>query len=768
MLLPSRHLYPEMLADMKQLDDPVPILRELCQTDLFFLLRYAMNRPDVDKQWLFERCREVQAEPDGMLDLWSREHYKSTIITFALTIQNILNDPEITIGIFSHTRPIAKGFLRQIKREFELNADLKEWFPDILYTNPAKEAVKWSEDDGLLVKRTTNPKENTVEAYGVVDGQPTSKHFSLLVYDDIVTRESVTSPDMIEKTTDALALSYNLGAHGGKRRFIGTRYHFADTYKVIMERGTAKPRVHAATKDGTMTGEPVFLTDEQITNKRSDMGPYVFSCFAGNTRILMGDLSERDISNINVGDTVVGYEFGDGKRARLVRTKVVCIHAHKKEAVKFTFESGRSIVATKDHKFWSGRVERGYSPIGFGYGELKSACTIYDPRECVIDAIPGWAVGYLAGIFDGEGSVSGNCIHITQDAVINKKVCESIERALETANFPYSIHKSPQRPNINDYYITGGRQGKIRFARIMNGFGKHERVSDMVFTNGSRNIGKGSKDKLISIDNVGVIDVYNIQTESGNYVAEGYAVKNCQMLQNPVADSAQGFKKEWLRYYDGDHSRNINWYLLVDAANGKRKHNDYTSMWAVGLSDDGNYYCIPEVRDRMNLTARAKKLVELHRKYRPEQVRYEKYGMMADIEYIQTVMEEEKYRFDIVEVGGAMPKNDRIKRMIPLYESGKVYLLRSHYVTDYEGKTRDLSHDFVEQEYIPFPVPLHDDMFDALSRICDSEGTVSGTDKKIDLVLRWPKEKKIRDDENIPWRERLLKKSKRNRNSLGM
>src|SRR6185312_10213904 len=96
---------------------------------------------------------EVQKEPDGMLDLWAREHYKSTIITFALTIQSILADPEITVGIFSHTRPIAKGFLQQIKREFEDNEILKDRFADILWANPAKDAPKWSEDGGLIVRR---------------------------------------------------------------------------------------------------------------------------------------------------------------------------------------------------------------------------------------------------------------------------------------------------------------------------------------------------------------------------------------------------------------------------------------------------------------------------------------------------------------------------------------------------------------------------------------------------------------------------------------
>jgi len=225
-----------------------------------------MNRPDMQRQWLFDRCREVQAMPNGMLDLWSREHYKSTIITFGKSVQDILashgDDPlpayggrEMCIGIFSHTRPNAKGFLRQIKYEFESNELLRELFPDILWDNPTRDAPKWSEDDGIIVKRRSNPKEATIEAWGLVDGQPTGKHFPILNYDDVVTRESVTSPEMMKKTTEATELSYNLGTDGGVRRFIGTRYHYNDTYRTLIERGTVTPRIRLATHDGTLDGE---------------------------------------------------------------------------------------------------------------------------------------------------------------------------------------------------------------------------------------------------------------------------------------------------------------------------------------------------------------------------------------------------------------------------------------------------------------------------------------------------------------------------------
>jgi hypothetical protein len=235
-------------------------IRTLCLADRFYLLVKVLNRWDALRDWVYARCREVENDPDGYLDLWAREHYKSTIITYAGAIQEILRDPEITIAIFSHSKPIAKAFLRQIQRELESNELLKTAFPEILWDNPDREAPLWSLDDGIVVKRRGNPKESTVEAHGLVDGQPTSRHFRLRIYNDVVTRESVNTPEQIEKTTAAWSLSDNLGAIGGRVWYEGTRYNFNDTYQVIMDRGAAKPRVYAATHDGLLSGRPVLLS----------------------------------------------------------------------------------------------------------------------------------------------------------------------------------------------------------------------------------------------------------------------------------------------------------------------------------------------------------------------------------------------------------------------------------------------------------------------------------------------------------------------------
>ena len=472
--------YEALLRELGRVESSADLrwyVRELAKEDLFFLMWFVLRREDMGHQWILDRCREVQESPDEHLDLWARSHYKSSLITFGLTIQDILRDPEVTVGIFSCTRPIAKQFVRQIKREFEGNQVLRECFSDIIWDDPQRDAPKWSEDDGIIVKRKGNPKESTVEAWGVVEGQPTSKHFKRCVYDDLITVEYVSNPEMIQKVTDAWALSLNLGSNDCKRRYIGTRYHFGDTYRVMMDRGAVKARIYPATDDGTFEGKPVLLSREELDKKRAAMGQFVFSA---------------------------------------------------------------------------------------------------------------------------------------------------------------------------------------------------------------------------------------------------------QMLQNPVADTTQGFNAKDLMYYDSlEDARNLNKYILVDPANAKKKKSDYTAAWVIGLASDGNYYVLDVVRDKLNLSERGAMVMDLHRRWskqgRVMAVGYEMYSMQADVQYIEELQARENYRFHITPLGGKLGKVDRIKRLIPLFEQQKIYLPMVCYKTDYQGKVSDLIATFVQEEFLCFPVPLHDDMLDALARITEAD-----------------------------------------------
>ena len=272
-----RHLHdlplPELLEEWDRLDEcgrNLAAIRALALCDRFYLAVKVLGRKDMLHPWVYARCREVEADPDSRLDLWSREHFKSSIITYAGVIQEILRDPEITIAIFSYNRPAAKKHFRPIKETLELNQALKAVFPDILWANPNSEAPRWSEDGGIVVKRKGNPKESTLEAWGLVDGQPTGSHFQMRVYDDVVTKESVTTAEQNTKTIEAFQLSDNLGVVGGRVQVIGTRYNYADAYENMLKRGTVRPRIYAATHNGQPDGEPVYLEPAEWARRKRD------------------------------------------------------------------------------------------------------------------------------------------------------------------------------------------------------------------------------------------------------------------------------------------------------------------------------------------------------------------------------------------------------------------------------------------------------------------------------------------------------------------
>lgn len=281
--------------------------RWMAQNDLFYLCVYVLHRvhfiggnsrqkgmPVEQKartaKWCYDRCAEVQAEPNGCLDVWAREHWKSEIITFGKVIQDILRDPNETIGIFSHNRSMAKQFLRLIKTEFEANDELKQLFPEIFYGNPQRDSPKWSEDDGIVVKRDSNMKESTVEAWGLVDGQPTSKRFSIMVYDDIISRKEITEM-MIAKSKEELENSFSLTASDPPvYRLVGTPQELGDLICQYMESGLFRVRARPAVDQH---GTPLLLSEEKLASFKNRTAPKIFAL-----QYLVDPSKARDAHNI--------------------------------------------------------------------------------------------------------------------------------------------------------------------------------------------------------------------------------------------------------------------------------------------------------------------------------------------------------------------------------------------------------------------------------------------------------------------------------------
>jgi predicted phage terminase large subunit-like protein len=215
--------------------------------------------------------------------------------------------------------------------------------------------------------------------------------------------------------------------------------------------------------------------------------------------------------------------------------------------------------------------------------------------------------------------------------------------------------------------------------------------------------------------------------------------------QSPRPIEGAEFKRTWIQRY-ASPPKVSNKIILVDPAGdparntGKRKKSDYTAMWVLALGSDENVYVVDGLRDRLNLTQRADALFALHKKHKPMQVRYEQYGLQADVEHVKSEMERRQYRFAIKEVGGTVEKNARIRRLIPWFEGGRVWLPATMTRETVTGESYDVVHDFIEQEYSSFPVARYDDSFDCLARLAEPN-----------LTLPWPEEEEQIDPRMAAW-----------------
>jgi phage terminase large subunit-like protein len=270
--------YRRILTSCRTAKEKQDATRQLAERDLFFFLRFVLTREDVEKPWVFARCREWQRENDGIADTWAREHYKSSIGTEGGILWGHIHDPERTYCILSYNRTLAKKFLRQIKEICETTPALHDLWPDIFWKDPVREAPKWSENDGLVFKRKGTPKESSIEAWGILEGQPTGMHFSDLDFEDAVVEDAVKTPDMRAKTLNSIRLSFNVGKEGGRRRWRSTIWHYADPGLQLIEDGVFRQRKYTATRDGKETGEPVIWTREFLAKRIRELGPYNAAC----------------------------------------------------------------------------------------------------------------------------------------------------------------------------------------------------------------------------------------------------------------------------------------------------------------------------------------------------------------------------------------------------------------------------------------------------------------------------------------------------------
>jgi len=163
-------------------------------------------------------------------------------------------------------------------------------------------------------------------------------------------------------------------------------------------------------------------------------------------------------------------------------------------------------------------------------------------------------VAYLRSVFQADGYVS-----VRRDggyengrvglAVIAERWTEDIQLLLNIVGiYSRRVHKREPREDRHDLHevtISIGSE-RARFAELVGfvGHAKQAKLLESLSLRGLKRCGDLREEEIVGIEDMGIQDVYDIQTESGEYLSNNIAVHNCFILS--IEDSMESIL-DWIR-----------------------------------------------------------------------------------------------------------------------------------------------------------------------------------------------------------------------------
>jgi|GEM_PF-1503014 len=245
-------------------------------------------------------------------------------------------------------------------------------------------------------------------------------------------------------------------------------------------------------------------------------------CVAPGTRILTEDLRWVAAKDIRPGQLLVGFdeEFRSLRTCRLRPAVVEAVKSLEKPCLRITTTEG-VLVCSEDH-YWVAR-HRNRQARWVRADQLRvgdSICRYVRPW----DEDTSYDGGWMAGLMDGEGHVSGTKIGIGQKATgDNLFVLKRAEAILSHRGFNYGTHKNGN--GVVCLELSGEQSGirAVGMFRPIRLLAKSRRLWE-----GRRTYGKRTaRATITAIERIGVQEVVAIQTSTKTFIAEGFLSHNC-------------------------------------------------------------------------------------------------------------------------------------------------------------------------------------------------------------------------------------------------
>ena len=282
-------------------------------------------------------------------------------------------------------------------------------------------------------------------------------------------------------------------------------------------------------------------------------------CLGAETRVLTSDFTWKALGDVEVGDELIGFDEEipkasgaryEGKkqprqmlRPAVVERKVLT----KQPTYHMTLEDGTQIRASADH-YWVATDTKGYlkhRPYGHGVvGRRWYRTSELTPDHVLHRWVNPWEdsdqwsvedrveLAWLAGVFDGEGWVTENCVAIGQKP---GPVWDRIKAGLD--RFGYSYKEYNQGSGVRKLNLTGvdtsarflsqarptrlGAPGKTR--PMWEGRSVYSRLRNS----------RGESTTKVRIVNMEIFEdlqeLVAIRTSTGTFIAEGLLSHNSQV-----------------------------------------------------------------------------------------------------------------------------------------------------------------------------------------------------------------------------------------------
>lgn len=300
--------------------------------------------------------------------------------------------------------------------------------------------------------------------------------------------------------------------------------------------------------------QATFVIQPRESTVMAGRGPTsMMQCLDPATLVLKSDLTWVAIGDLEPGDRVVGVdeEPQQGRRRRMRDAEVQAVWRTRKSALRLTFADGSSVTCSADHRWLVQEMGASGSTKWRQAGNLKVGNRIkhvVDPWEYDESR----EAGYLAGVYDGEGCVSGwehrtgKSVFFTQNAgpVLDYTLSLLKERG-------FTPIKTTGRQGAEQWSLGGFAEsmaflGSIRPSRLME---KAHGVWEGTTVRGGRTPNNRQRPDacktITSIEMLPEQELVDITTSTGTFLAEGLISHNCyDEMAHVVASGANRSAEE--------------------------------------------------------------------------------------------------------------------------------------------------------------------------------------------------------------------------------